>query len=56
MKLTKEELSRLPAKETMLKLINAFTPFDMTGKTLDEIVEQYVTSFGVDFLKGAKYI
>lgn len=40
-----------PSKEEMIKYIEAFTPYDIKGKSLDEICKIYIDTFGEDFIK-----
>lgn len=40
-----------PAREEMIKYIEAFTPYVVRGKSLDEICKIYLATFGADWLK-----
>ena len=45
----------LPSREEITKLIEAFTPYDIKGKSLEEICKIYVDTFGEDFIKRRSY-
>lgn len=43
-----------PSKEEMIKYINAFTPYETKGKSLDEICQIYLNTFGEHWYDNLK--
>ena len=43
-----------PSRERMIKLFKAFTPYDVESKSLNELTELFIKTFGEGFMERVK--